>query len=101
MANENDVASCFSLGIKVAEYVHGVRRKGGDGKHDEMFDVIKSVADGDLTLLGTPEELLASFPTPPEGIKLNVDHPVFREWVRNSRDAERKAAQLILQLTGQ
>jgi hypothetical protein len=45
--------ACFSMGLRIAEHVHGVRRKGDDGKHNKMFEALHEIADGELTLLGT------------------------------------------------
>jgi len=51
----------FILGIKIAEYIHGVKREirdlTSDPKTDAMFQALKEVANGSLTLLGTEAEV--------------------------------------------
>lgn len=92
---EEYMTACFSLGVRVAEHVHGIRRTGNDKSSDEMFETLKSVADGGLTLLNTPEEIKASLPTPPAGFKLTIDEATFREMIRNGRELDRTVAQIL------
>ena len=57
----------FTLGLLVAEHVHGLRRPGGDDTARRRFEAtLEAVARGDLTLLDTPEEMLAHQPVPPD-----------------------------------
>ena len=88
------VKSIFSFGLKVAEHVHGVRRGGNDNTNEELFKVIRAVAAGELTLLGTPEETIASLPKPPPGVKLNIE-PAFLDMMRVSRENERFTAKIV------
>jgi hypothetical protein len=96
--NEEHLKVCFTLGIRIAEHVHGICRTGDDKKHDEIFKVLKAVANGDLTLLSTPEEIKASLPTPPAGIKVKFDDAMFREMIRNGRESDKIAAQMLLKI---
>ena len=95
---EEHMKVCFTLGLRVAEHVHGIGRTGDDKKHDAIFEALKEVAKGDLTLLNTPEEIIASLPTPPAGIKLNIDDAMFREMIRNGRESDKVAAQMLLKI---
>ena len=58
----------FSLGLKVAEHVHGFDRKRNQAITDAMFKVLDQVAKGEITLLDTPEETIASLPAPPDDV---------------------------------
>ncbi len=78
------IKAFFSLGLKVAEHVHGVRRDGDDPKTDAIFETLKSIASGDLSLLDTPEEMIAKLPTPPLGLKPKFG-PEFYEMMRISQ----------------
>lgn len=87
-------ANTFVLGIMVAEHAHGIRRTGDDGKTDAIYETLRLVANGDLTLLNTPEELIASLPTPPGGIELKIG-PEFYELLRQSRENQKRTAQIV------
>jgi hypothetical protein len=87
----------FRLGIKVAEYVHGTSRKGDDKKTDAIFSALRAVADGELTLLDTPEEIIASLPSPPKGVKLNIG-PEFYERIRQGREEQMAVAETLLNM---
>ena len=88
------VKAIFSFGLKVGEHVHGIKRAGDDKSNDQICETVRAVADGNLTLLGTPEEMIASLPTPPPGIELNVKSAFF-EMIRVSRENERIAAKMV------
>jgi hypothetical protein len=94
--NPKLVESIFTFGIRVAEHIHGVRRSGEDAipKTDAIFDAVREIASGDLTLLGTPEEIIAQMPKPPAWLKVDV-LPDFQEWVRISRDQEKSVAVMV------
>jgi hypothetical protein len=72
----------FFLGVMTAEHIHGIRRKGNQDLVDEIFRIVEKVANGDLTLLSTPEEIVANLPAPPpelaakapDEIKKRLDH---------------------------
>ena len=55
----------FSLGLKTAEHIHGVTRKGNQVLTDKVFEILEKVASAEITLLDTPEETLAGLPAPP------------------------------------
>ncbi len=94
----------FTLGIKAAEMVHGVTRK---GREIELTDAaVWDIAEGSFTLFNSPEELAAEAPQlPPE---LTAAMPGFQEQIRerlaasarNSRHddlmLERQVAQMIV-----
>lgn len=61
---EDRIQLAFAVGILVAEQVHGVKRE-GNGPSKAMFDLLQQVADGDVTLLDTPEELVSDKFQPP------------------------------------
>ena len=84
------------LGIKVAEYIHGYRRKPHDPTEDKLFETLKEVADGTLTLMDTPEEELAKLPPPSPQIAKIVEQQI-RDGLRIGRENQRIAAQKIVQ----
>ena len=55
----------FALGVMVAEHVHGTNRKRNQVLTDAIFKALQQLASGELTLLDTPEETIASLPAPP------------------------------------
>lgn len=87
--------TCFILGVMVAEHVHGIRRMPKDITTDALFDVLKEIAAGNMTLIDTPEEAVSKLPEPPAEF---VPHlvPLFRGLLRNGRENQRIAAQQIL-----
>lgn len=83
--------TCFILGIRVAENVHGIRRKPNDPTQDAIFDTLKAVASGEITVIDTPEEVAAKLPEalrPPTG--------VMQAGLQKGRENQRIAAQMIL-----
>src|SRR3954454_4195384 len=95
MANEH-LKAAFSLGIKIAEHVHGIERTGDDDSNDAIFEALQTVADGDFTLLGTPEEEFKKLPTPPAPLRAKMEQE-FYEVMRISRENQRNIAKLILE----
>jgi hypothetical protein len=89
------VQTCFFLGVIVAEHVHRIRRMPKDPTEDAIFDTLKAVADGSLTLIDTPEEAVAELPEPPPQFAPHLV-PLFRAMMRNGRENQRIAAQAIL-----
>ena len=57
--------TAFVLGLMAAERVHGVSRRGNQILTDAVFTILRQVANGELTLLDTPEETIAGLPPPP------------------------------------
>jgi hypothetical protein len=90
------IESIFTFGIRIAEHIHGVRRSGEDAiaKTDAIFAAVREIASGDLTLLGTPEEIIAEMPKPPAFLKVAIP-PDFQEWVRLARENEKIVAEMV------
>ena len=71
----------FILGVMIAEHAHGINRKENQNLTDEIFRILEKVAGGNLTLINTPEENIASLPGPspelaakaPEAVKKLLD----------------------------
>jgi len=90
----------------IAEKVHGFRGKPG-GKFDEIVQMLKDVANGEITLLDTPEEM-ADAQLPP-GLKDKPKTKAFlkkmgSEYVRNLygkaiRDHKLVAAEILASMT--
>ncbi len=89
------IKTLFSMGVKVACHVNGVRLTGDVAHANAAFEVLKQVADGDLTLLPTYEEFVANLPKPPAGLKMTIDPTAVREQMRIARENERIAARMI------
>jgi hypothetical protein len=83
-----DPLAYFTLGIGVATHILGVRqpRKG----LSKIIKTVKDIAEGDLTLLDTPEEMLPGLP--------RKYQPTLADAVRNARRRERAAAKHISRL---
>ena len=64
----SDIHTAFALGLAAAEHVHGVTRKRNQALTDAIFRILEQVARGELTLIDTPGETLASLPAPPPGL---------------------------------
>jgi hypothetical protein len=100
--------AAFVLGVMAAEYVHGIRRKGDQVLTDAIFDTLRGVATGDMTLINTPEETNATLPGSPAEIAglSEVDvmlHGLAAEMpglIRQAmRDQRQVAAELLKELT--
>lgn len=79
--------AAFSLGFLAAEHVHGVNHDGNQDFANAVFKILEKVANGELTLLNTPEETIAGLPPPPPDL------------AATSPDAIKKALeQLVLQV---
>ena len=95
----------FSLGVKAAEIVYGVNRNGKEMEvTDSLWKLVQQIAEGDVTLLDTPEESLAAMPPLPAEL---AAVPGFKEEMQKSlkdalqnlpeaRRAERQMAQIIM-----
>lgn len=93
--NPDLILQIFVFGVKVAEHIHGIRRTGENlDKTDEIFDTVRAIVSGDLTLLPTPEEAFAALPKPPEPFRLKMEAE-FYEMMRNSRDNEKLVAEMV------
>ena len=82
---------CFLLGVSIAEHVHGAARRSGDGKTKAVFQTLKEIADGSLTLQDTAAELKASLPALPDSASDAIIQSLER-----ARAADKKmAAELV------
>ncbi len=54
----------FTLGLNLAEHVHGIRRGTGppEDKSEAILVALRGIASGDLDLIGSPEEVVAAAP---------------------------------------
>lgn len=102
----------FALGVMVAEHIHGTKRKRNQVLTDRIFKVLQQLASGELTLLDTPEETIASLPAPPLELAANAPEAMhqFRtemaarmpEMIRQAmRDQREVAAELLTAMGGE
>lgn len=92
---EEHMATSFFLGIKVAEHVHKIRRTLEDKMHDKIFETLQAIAEGELTLMNTPEEEIAGLPEPSPNIKDALEQHL-REMIRIGRQNERIVAEILV-----
>ena len=84
----------FTLGLSLAEHVHGIRRGPGpsEDKSEAILATLRGIASGDLDLIGSPEEVAAAAPPEmPESAKERLP-----ETLDEPRRLQREMAALIL-----
>jgi hypothetical protein len=68
MDDDVRIRSCFLLGVAIAEHVHGIIRKRDDGKTVSILRTLQEIADGSLTLVETPTEMMSGLPPVSPGL---------------------------------
>ena len=102
----------FALGVMIAEHVHGASRKRNQVLTDAILKALQQLASGELTLLDTPEETIASLPAPPLELAAQASQAMrkFRtemaarmpEMIRRAmRDQREVAAELLKAMGGE
>ncbi len=84
----------FMFGIRVTEHVYDVKYDLRLKVTERIFDTIRQIAEGDLTLVDTPEEKAAEFGDLPEWLSewLRANMPTI---LKAAREKERKTAQVL------
>ena len=88
MENPLDAMAFFDLGCQVTRHIHGIERRAN--VLEAMLQVVKDIADGQLTLVDSPEEIISA---------LGPDEKVLADSVpdvlRTMRAEERAAAKVV------
>ena len=79
------------MGIQVAEYSYGFTEPGQLTDPVKVVELVSQIANGDFTIIGTPEELRSQVTAIP--VRIDEQLP---EWMNEVRAAQRELAQAIL-----
>jgi hypothetical protein len=79
----NNALACFLYGVRVAEHLASSAPRPGENESGALIRVMREVANGELTLWDTPEEVAPSLPPGSEIMKAG-------ELARALRDARRR-----------
>jgi hypothetical protein len=55
--DDKDLVRAFFFGLRLAEHFHDVPYAFDEGQTDRIVGLLKSIADGDFTLVDSPEEV--------------------------------------------
>ena len=55
--NDKDLVRAFFFGLRLAEHFHNVPYAFEEGQTDRIVRLLKSIAEGDFTLVDSPEEV--------------------------------------------
>ncbi len=100
----------FALSVMIAEHVHGASRKRNQVLTDAILKALQQLANGELTLLDTPEETIAVLPAPPLELAAQAPQAMRRfrtemaarmpEMIRQAMRDQRKVAAELLKAMG-